>query len=35
MSELHAAQLPYVQTKACVKGCFIRDNTTLMLSYQI
>ena len=22
-------QLPYIQTKACVKGCFIRDNTTL------
>jgi flagellar basal body-associated protein FliL len=28
-------QLPYTQTKACVKGCFIWYNTSLMLSYQI
>jgi hypothetical protein len=30
-----ALQLPYIQTKACVKGFFIWYNTTLMLSYQI
>jgi hypothetical protein len=27
---------PYIQTKACVKGCFIPDNTTLcyLIKYQ-